>query len=289
MEIKLTQTGKHKIEVIKLIRLFTDLSLKECKYIIDNTPFVFIVSKPEFDFEQIKKNFEAIGAKVEKIEPIKNIKPKPGEDIKEKPLKPKSLSKAHTYKKDKKVLAKSKTEKTQAAKWSGLKKTLDNEKSINDILFAKKVQQSLFVAIAASAISTGIGFYAQVSYIIIYSIIGIAAAIPLKGISPQKPTDAGILAAAFTLFAYVIKPVFFYIFYLIRLNEIGFFGSSNLFSRYFHIIYPSVFIPVIIAFVIAYILNGGKKTDIKNMKTKSGTKTHKKKNKSLRRKNRKLD
>ena len=86
MEIKLIQTGKHKIEVIKLIRLFTNLSLKECKYIIDNTPFVFIVSKPEFDFEQIKRNFGAIGAKVEKIEPVKKVvAPKPGEDVKEKP------------------------------------------------------------------------------------------------------------------------------------------------------------------------------------------------------------
>jgi hypothetical protein len=97
------------------------------------------------------------------------------------------------------------------------------------------------------------------------------------------------LAAAFTLFASVINPLFYYVFLSIQISDTLFLSTSNLFLGYFHIVYPSVFIPVIIAFVIAYILNGGKKTDIKNMKTKSGTKTHKKKNKSLRRKNRKLD
>ena len=147
----------------------------------------------------------------------------------------------------------------------------------------------MFVAIAASAISAVTNFYAFIPYTIAFIIVGIVTAIPLKGISLQKPIDAGILAAAFTLFASVINPLFYYIFLSIQIGETWFLSTSNLFLGYFHIVYPSVFIPVIIAFIVAYILNGGKKIDVKNMKTKFGTKTHKKKDNSLRRKNRKLD
>lgn len=67
MKIKLIDTGKHKIEVIKLIRLFTMLGLKESKELADNLPSILISRSDDISFEQIKKNFEAIGATVEEI------------------------------------------------------------------------------------------------------------------------------------------------------------------------------------------------------------------------------
>ncbi|RLD66284.1 MAG: hypothetical protein DRI95_06990, partial [Bacteroidetes bacterium] len=107
IEVKLIDIGKHKIEVIKLIKLFTGLGLKESKELADKLPSTFKVYKPEYDFEQIKKNFDAIGAMVElveKIEPIKEIKKnipgKPGEDLKEKtPIKSGKIKNKKIWKK----------------------------------------------------------------------------------------------------------------------------------------------------------------------------------------------
>lgn len=288
MEIKITQTGKHKIEVIKLIRLFSGLSLIESKIIAENRPSVFKLGKVEFDFEQIKKNFEAIGAKVEKVEdPKKNIPAKPSEDTKGKTSKPKARSKAYRLKKDKKVWSKAKTLKVRDKNWPKLKQGLNPKNGIDDILFAQKVQKALYVAIAASAISGGMIFYCAIPDFVLFSMVAIVTAIPLKGLSPENPKTAGVLAAAFVLFVYVINPIFYTLLYVATMGETWIFGMLNLFIRYFHAVYPSVAVPLGIAFFVAYMLNRNVNDDGKSKE--SNNKAHKTRNKSLRRKNRKLD
>ncbi len=66
-KLKLVEVGKHKIQVVKLIRMFTQLGLKESKELMDNAPSILISYRDDISIEQIIKNFEAIGAVVEKI------------------------------------------------------------------------------------------------------------------------------------------------------------------------------------------------------------------------------
>jgi len=42
LKIRLVKTGRHKIEVIKLIRLFTQQGLKESKELADNVPSILV-------------------------------------------------------------------------------------------------------------------------------------------------------------------------------------------------------------------------------------------------------
>ena len=74
LKLKLVEVGKHKIQVIKLIRLFTELGLKESKDLMDNAPSVLISYREDLKLNQIIKNFKAIGAKVEEIIEEKPVK-----------------------------------------------------------------------------------------------------------------------------------------------------------------------------------------------------------------------
>jgi len=65
MKVKLIKVSKNKLELIKLVRWFTDLGLKECKNIVDNPPSVFEIKNKNLSFEQINKNFSSIGAIIE--------------------------------------------------------------------------------------------------------------------------------------------------------------------------------------------------------------------------------
>ena len=64
-EIVLVAAGDNKINVIKEIRTITQLGLKEAKDLVDGAPKTIKESAPKAEAEEIKKELEAAGAKVE--------------------------------------------------------------------------------------------------------------------------------------------------------------------------------------------------------------------------------
>ena len=63
--IMLTSAGDKKINVIKEIRTFTTLGLKEAKDLVEDTPNEVKSGVNKKEAEEIKKKLEAAGAKVE--------------------------------------------------------------------------------------------------------------------------------------------------------------------------------------------------------------------------------
>lgn len=61
----LASAGENKIAVIKEIRQFTNLGLKEAKDLVDSAPKTIKESIPKEEAESIKKRLEAAGAKIE--------------------------------------------------------------------------------------------------------------------------------------------------------------------------------------------------------------------------------
>ncbi|MEN8119839.1 MAG: 50S ribosomal protein L7/L12 [Bacteroidota bacterium] len=303
MEIRLLDIGKHKIEVIKLIRLFTGLGLKESKELTDKTPSIFKLNKPEFKFEQVKKNFDAIGAKielVEKIEPIKEIKENnpqiPGEDLKEKTSVPKKTIKSDKIKiKKKKVWEKPTfTEKSKITSITD-EKFFNINKKADEIFFVKSVKSSLTIAITGAVIYAISNFYYPVSPLFTFIIIAFIISISIRSTTGKTTRELGILAGAFTLFSYIIYPFFTNIVFSLYYGEIWYFSAPNIFFRYFSIFYPSAFIPAILAYLIASNGNLGEKLNIvfkpgnKTNKTKFNSKSYQKGKRNIRRKKRKLD
>ena len=64
-KIMLTSAGDKKINVIKAIRTFTTLGLKEAKDLVDGAPKEVKSGVNKKEAEEIKKKLEAAGAKVE--------------------------------------------------------------------------------------------------------------------------------------------------------------------------------------------------------------------------------
>ena len=64
-EIMLTSAGDKKINVIKEIRTFTTLGLKEAKDLVEGVPKEVKTGVNKIEAEEIKKKLEAAGAKVE--------------------------------------------------------------------------------------------------------------------------------------------------------------------------------------------------------------------------------
>ncbi len=63
--IALKEVGEKKINVIKVVREVTNLGLKEAKDLVDGAPKPVKEGIPKEEAEEIKKKFEAAGAKVE--------------------------------------------------------------------------------------------------------------------------------------------------------------------------------------------------------------------------------
>ena len=61
----LTAAGDKKINVIKEVRAFTGLGLKEAKDLVEAAPKEIKASVPKKDAEEAKKKLEAAGAKIE--------------------------------------------------------------------------------------------------------------------------------------------------------------------------------------------------------------------------------
>ena len=61
----LAAAGDKKINVIKEVRAFTDLGLKEAKDLVDGAPKEIKKGVPKKEAEEVKKKLEAAGAKIE--------------------------------------------------------------------------------------------------------------------------------------------------------------------------------------------------------------------------------
>jgi len=64
-DVILQSAGEKKIDVIKVVRAATQLGLKEAKDIVDNAPKAVKEGINKEDAEKLKKELEAVGAKVE--------------------------------------------------------------------------------------------------------------------------------------------------------------------------------------------------------------------------------
>ncbi|RMG92756.1 MAG: 50S ribosomal protein L7/L12 [Candidatus Dadabacteria bacterium] len=64
-DVKLTEAGSQKIQVIKVIRAITGLGLKEAKELVDGAPSVVKEGVSKDEAEDIKKKIEEVGGKVE--------------------------------------------------------------------------------------------------------------------------------------------------------------------------------------------------------------------------------
>ena len=64
-EVVLKEVGDNKINVIKVVREVTSLGLKEAKDLVDGAPKTVKEGVTKDDAENMKKKFEAVGAKVE--------------------------------------------------------------------------------------------------------------------------------------------------------------------------------------------------------------------------------
>ncbi len=64
-DIVLTHVGDNKINVIKEVRVITNLGLKEAKDLVESAPKTLKSDVAKTEAEEIKKKLEAVGAKVE--------------------------------------------------------------------------------------------------------------------------------------------------------------------------------------------------------------------------------
>ena len=63
--VVLAASGENKIGAIKEVRAFTGLGLKEAKDLVEGAPKELKAGVSKKDAEEVKKKFEAVGAKVE--------------------------------------------------------------------------------------------------------------------------------------------------------------------------------------------------------------------------------
>lgn len=61
----LTEIGDNKIQVIKVVRALTSLGLKEAKDLVDGAPSPVKEGVPKEEAEEVKKQIEEVGGKVE--------------------------------------------------------------------------------------------------------------------------------------------------------------------------------------------------------------------------------
>ena len=63
-DVELTEIGKEKIKVIKVVREITGLGLKEAKELVDNAPKVVKEQVMKDEADLVQKKLEDVGAKV---------------------------------------------------------------------------------------------------------------------------------------------------------------------------------------------------------------------------------
>ena len=299
MEIKLVNIGKHKIEVIKLIRLFSGLGLRESKELADKIPSTFHVKNTEIELKQIKKNFAAIGATIEKVEKIvpveKSVSNVPGEDLSEKTPIPKKTIKTKYTKKEKKVYEKPKFTEQKTKTTYTDDKFYNLNKKADDLFFLKSVKSSIAIAMVGAAIFGISNFYYPFSMFLAFLIIAVIIAFTLRSTNNRTSKELGILAASFTIFSFIIYPFFSNILFAAVYGDMYYLQSTNIFFRLFSIFNPTIIIPTIIAYLIASNADFGEKLNAvfrkgnKSAKSNFNSKSYQRGKRSIRRKKRKLD
>jgi large subunit ribosomal protein L7/L12 len=63
--VHLAETGANKMAVIKIVKEFAGLGLKEAKELADNAPKLIKENVPDAEAQEVKKKLEEAGAKVE--------------------------------------------------------------------------------------------------------------------------------------------------------------------------------------------------------------------------------
>ena len=63
-DVELTEVGGQKVKVIKVVREITGLGLKEAKAVVDGAPKVVKEAVSKEEAEELKKQFEEVGAKI---------------------------------------------------------------------------------------------------------------------------------------------------------------------------------------------------------------------------------
>ena len=66
-DVKITEAGGQKLQVIKAVRALTDLGLKEAKALVDEAPSVLKEGVSKEEAEEIKAKIEEAGGKVELV------------------------------------------------------------------------------------------------------------------------------------------------------------------------------------------------------------------------------
>jgi ribosomal protein L7/L12 len=69
-KIRLIDAGRDKLQIIKLVKSYTNKGLKESKDLVDQTPSEFYIENELLGIGQILKDFEHYGARVELVEPL---------------------------------------------------------------------------------------------------------------------------------------------------------------------------------------------------------------------------
>ncbi len=64
-DVVLAEIGSQKLQVIKVVRVHSDLGLKDAKALVESAPKAIREGVPKEDAEKIKAELEAVGAKVE--------------------------------------------------------------------------------------------------------------------------------------------------------------------------------------------------------------------------------
>jgi len=250
MKVKLIKASKNKLELIKLVRWFTDLGLKECKNIVDNTPSVFEIKNKNLTFEQINKNFSSIGAIIEIEKKIIKTSDSSvggagsGVDITE-------------IKEAAQIIEKKKLKEPDEY-FNTLNKKADNYALARGIKSVLTV--SIIVALSIPFITSFFGFY-YTFYIGVF-VVAVANAIILKRETNKENESIAKIASGMTFFFYMIftlvQKIYLVFLYRIYFDYIGF---SSIFSS-------DIFV-IILAMSVSYFLVAKKNPIDFIIKTKS--------------------
>jgi ribosomal protein L7/L12 len=71
-KLRLIDAGTNKIQIVKLVRIYSNLGLKESKEIVDQVPSEFFIDSENVDLQQVIRDFEKWGAKMDSVDDFVN-------------------------------------------------------------------------------------------------------------------------------------------------------------------------------------------------------------------------
>lgn len=256
IKLRLTNKGKHIIEVVKLVKMFTGLGLKESKELVDNVPSVLISNREDISKEQIIKNFAAIGAKVEEIiEEEKPKKPEIGSDDASISNKPGSA---------KKVQSKTSTWKASPAKSFKSEKEVKTQQAKTEQATPTKliIKPAIIVAVALAVIKSIIAIVFRFYFIYAIFLVAVCIAYYLRKYNPANK-KLGIAAALITFIYFFSLITTDWILYILIYQDLAPFSIFGVFASLFRGYNLLTFAAAGLAFFLAYNKNIFKKLNNK--------------------------